>query len=91
MPKSFTVSYFRGRVASLREGQEAALSVQASHAVYFRIDYFLMFRADRHRVLYCNIGVGDFSDHSGIYIKITLDVQHKNTIWRINTFLLNNI
>ena len=60
------------------------------HAVYSRIDYFFIFRADRHRVLDCSIGVRDVSDHSGVYLKLHLEVQPKNTIWRLNTTLLND-
>lgn len=60
------------------------------HAVYSRIDYFFVFRTDRHRVLDCGIGVRDVSDHSGVYLKLHLDVQPKNTIWRLNTTLLND-
>ena len=32
----------------------------------------------------------DVSDHSGVYMKINLDIPHKNTIWRLNTSLLND-
>lgn len=60
------------------------------HRVYSRVDYFFVFRTDRHRVLDCSIGVRDVSDHSGVYLKLHLDVQPKNTIWRLNTTLLND-
>lgn len=41
-------------------------------------------------MLDCNIGVRDISNHSGVYMKIHLDVPHKNTIWRLNTSILND-
>jgi len=49
------------------------------HAVYSRIDYFFVFRADGHRVLDCSIGVRGVSDHSGVYLRLHLDGQPKNT------------
>ncbi len=60
------------------------------HAVHSRIDYFSVFRTDRHRVLDCSIGVRDVSDHSGVYLKLHPDVQPKNTIQRLNATLLND-
>lgn len=33
------------------------------HSVYSRIDYFFMFKSERHRIINCNIGVKDISDH----------------------------
>ncbi len=60
------------------------------HAVYSRIDYFFVFKADGHRVRDCCIGVRDVSDHSGVYLKLHLDAQQKNIIWRLNTTLLND-
>lgn len=62
----------------------------APHAVYSRIDYFFMSQNDRHRILDCEIGTRDISDHSPIYLKLHLDNRPKKTIWRLNTSLLNN-
>ncbi len=61
------------------------------HAVYSRIDYFFMFRTDRHRVSDCSIGVRDVSDHSGVHMKVHFDAPQRNTVWRLNTSLLNDI
>ncbi len=58
--------------------------------VYSRIDYFFVFQNDRHRILNCEIGTRDISDHSPIYLKLHLDNRLKKTIWRLNTSLLNN-
>lgn len=60
------------------------------HTVYSRVDYFFMLHADRHRITGCDIGTRDVSDHAGVYLRLHLDVQLKNTIWRLNTSLLND-
>lgn len=39
----------------------------APHSVYSRIYYFLVYTGDRYRILNCNIGVMDLSDHCPIY------------------------
>lgn len=60
------------------------------HMVYSRIDCFFMFQNDRHRILDCEIGSRDISDHSPIYLTLNLGNISKKTIWRLNTSLLNN-
>uniref|UniRef100_A0A3B3XJ11 Reverse transcriptase domain-containing protein n=1 Tax=Poecilia mexicana TaxID=48701 RepID=A0A3B3XJ11_9TELE len=60
------------------------------HKVYTRIDYFFMFNKDLHRVKDCVIGQRDISDHSGLTMKINLARSPKNTLWRLNTSLLNS-
>lgn len=62
----------------------------APHAMYSRIDYFLMGKGDIHRVRECKIGVADVSDHSAVYLKLHLDDRRKNTVWRLNEGILNN-
>ena len=62
----------------------------APHTVYSRIDFFLVFKNDRHRILNCDIGSRDISDHSPMYLTLYLDSRPKRTIWRLNTALLNN-
>lgn len=57
-------------------------------AEYSKLDYFFISAADRHRVCECKIGVRDVSDHSGVYLH--LDNKRKNTLWRLNTSLLND-
>ena len=49
-----------------------------------------MFNFDRHVIIYCDIGVKDISDHAGFYPSLHLDTEVKNTIWRLNTSLLND-
>ena len=59
------------------------------HAVYSRIYSFFM-STERHRIVECNIGVSDVSDHSGVYLSLNLDAQPRNTLWMLNTTLLND-
>lgn len=61
-----------------------------SHRMYSRIDYFFMFGTDMHRILKCDIGVRDVSDHAGVYLTLHLDNRPKETLWRLNTSLLND-
>lgn len=60
------------------------------HNAHSRIDYFFMFNSERHRILKCQIGVKDISDHAGVYLSLHLDTETKNTTWRLNTSLLND-
>lgn len=62
----------------------------APHAMYSRIDYFLMSKGDIYKVKECKIGVADVSDHNAVYLKIQLNNKRKNTIWRLNEGILNN-
>lgn len=62
----------------------------ARHNVYSKIDYFFMFSKDCHKVKECKIGQRDISDHSGLNLKLNLDGRPKNTLWRLNTGLLNS-
>lgn len=61
-----------------------------THSVYSRIDYFFMQKENRDIIQKCKIGEADISDHSAIYMKIYLNNRKKNTIWRLNTGILNN-
>lgn len=51
-----------------------------SHTVYSRIDYFFIFKRDRHRIHDCEIGNTDLSDHAplslSLQIKKTLEVHY---------------
>lgn len=49
-----------------------------------------MFNTDRHRILRCNLGVKDISDHAGVYLSIHLETEIKQTSWKLNTSLLND-
>lgn len=62
----------------------------ASHSMYSRIDYLFMYNSDRHKIRNCNIGTTDVSDHSRVYLTLHLDNQQKNTLWRLNTSILND-
>lgn len=63
----------------------------ACHSTYSRIDYLFMYKADRHRIKDCHVGIRDVSDHSAVYLTLHLDNQQKNTLWRLNTSILNSI
>ena len=58
------------------------------HSVYSRLDYFFMFQRDFWRVQNCNIETMDLSDHTPVSI---LGLEKKNTIWRLNTGVLNQM
>lgn len=36
------------------------------------------------------IGIRDLSDHSGVYLTLHLTNKRKNTLWRLNTSILND-
>lgn len=38
------------------------------HSVHSRVDYFVMFNSDRHRIIKCEIGVKDIRPHKCISI-----------------------
>lgn len=61
-----------------------------SHCMYSRIDYFFMFKTERHRIIKCEIGVRDISDHAGVYLTLHLDNRPKEMLWRLNISLLND-
>ena len=60
------------------------------HSVYSQIDYLFIYKSDWHRVRDCKIGIRDVSDHSGVYLTLHLTNQRKNTLWRLNTSILND-
>lgn len=60
------------------------------HTSYSRIDYFLAFGKDKFRIKNCNIGLIDLSDHVLISLYLNLENKPKNTLWRLNTGILNN-
>lgn len=49
-----------------------------------------MSKLDRHRVIKCDIGTKDISDHARVYLTPHLDNKPKETLWRLNTNLLND-
>lgn len=50
----------------------------ARHNIHSRIDYFLMFSKDLHRIRECSrIGQRDLSDHSGLYLKLHLEILQR--------------
>ena len=61
----------------------------ATYQVHARLDLFLMNTIDRHRVNECSIGTADISDHNIIYLNIHLNNRARNTLWRLNTGILN--
>ncbi len=59
--------------------------------LYSRIDYFLIFGKDLHRVGDCSIGIMDLSDPSPLYLKLNLEQYQRNTLWRLNIHILNHM
>ncbi len=60
------------------------------HSVYTRIDYFLMYNTERHRIIQCDIGNIDISDHSPVYLVINLNKKYRQTLWKLNSSILNS-
>lgn len=50
------------------------------HNMYSRINYFFMFKADRHRIIKCDMGVRDISDHAGVYLMLHIDNRPKESM-----------
>lgn len=61
------------------------------HAVYSRIDYFFIFKRDRHRIHYCEIGNIDLSDHAPLLLSLEINNNPRNTLWKLNSSILNNL
>lgn len=60
------------------------------HNVYSRIDYFFIFKRDRHRIHHCEIGNIDLSDHAPLSMMLQINNNPGNTLWRLNSNVLNN-
>ncbi len=60
------------------------------HSVYTRIDYFLMYNTERNRIIQCDIGNIDISDHSPVYLVINLNKKYRQTLWKLNSTILNS-
>lgn len=45
---------------------------------------------DRHRVIDCETGIADVSDHNAKYLTIHIDSPIKTTLWKMNVNILNN-
>ena len=54
------------------------------HAVYSRIDYFFIFKRDRHRIHYCEMGNIDLSDHAPLSLSLQISNNPGNTLWILN-------
>ena len=70
--------------------KDSLLFFSYPHNINSRLDYFFMFKSDRHRVIKCEIGVKDISDHAGVYLHLHLDTENKKSTWKLNTSLLND-
>ena len=55
---------------------------------YSRLDYFFMFKNYVSRVVECNINSITLSDHAMITMKLNLDLEVGQTLWRLNNSLL---
>ncbi len=62
----------------------------ASQVTYSRIYNFFVHNSDRHRLTDCKIGARDISDHSPVYLTMHLDNKKKDSLWRLNTIILND-
>ena len=60
------------------------------HDVYSRIDYFFIYKRDRHRVQQCEQGNIDLSDHAPILLTIHINNSPRNTLWKLNSSILND-
>jgi len=38
----------------------------------------------------CRIGVADISDNNTVHLTIHVNNRHKNTVWRLNSGIMNN-
>lgn len=61
-----------------------------SHRINSRLDYFFISKSDRHRIVNCEIGVRDISDHAPVSLTLHLDNDRKETLWRLNTSFLKD-
>lgn len=62
-----------------------------SHTVYSRLDYFFIFKRDRHRIQNADIGNIDLSDHAPIFLTLEINNETKNKLWKLNTNVLNDL
>lgn len=60
------------------------------HSVYSGIDYFFMYKTERWRIVSCDMGNIDISDHSPIYLIIDLNRKVKHTLWKLNSGILGS-
>lgn len=60
-----------------------------SHSLYSRIDYFI-FKRDRHRVHYCEIGNMDLSYRTPLLLSLQISNNTGKAVWRLNSSILNN-
>uniref|UniRef100_A0A8C6U322 Endonuclease/exonuclease/phosphatase domain-containing protein n=1 Tax=Neogobius melanostomus TaxID=47308 RepID=A0A8C6U322_9GOBI len=59
-----------------------------SHNKYSRLDYFFVFKDTLSRIIECKIHEITLSDHAPISLKICLDEEKGQTLWRFNNSLL---
>ncbi|KAJ3583446.1 hypothetical protein NHX12_017339 [Muraenolepis orangiensis] len=52
------------------------------------MDYLLMNNKDRRRIMKCDIGLMDLSDHSPVDMTLNLNNRKRNTLWRLNSGIL---
>lgn len=55
-----------------------------------RTQELTIFLCSKPRMVKCDIGVRDISDHTGVYLTLHLDNRLKETLWRLNTNLLSD-
>ena len=59
------------------------------HNTYSRIDYFFVFKRDRSKISFCDIGSTDLSDHASVSCGVHISDNPRKTSWRLNTSALN--
>lgn len=72
------------------QGEKQFTYYSPCHCVYSQIDDLFISKSDWHRFRDCKIGIRDVSDHSGVYLTLFITNQRKNTLWRLNTSILND-
>lgn len=60
-----------------------------THNMHSTIDNVIMKKWDLHKVIKCEIGAADISDHFSIQVKLNLNSRRKDTVWKLNIGILN--
>lgn len=91
------INYFMKNIGLIDAWREKNLTSRdythysGAHNVYSRIDLFLMFKNDMHRVVKCDIGTSTLSDHEPVYLSLNLGDKVKTTLWKLNASILNDV
>ena len=61
------------------------------HSVYSSLEYFFVFSSDKFQIRGCNIATTDLSDHSPISMTLALERKGRKTLWKLNSYILNDL